>query len=232
MRSLKLVSGLFVTGCLIALYATSAQAVPVWQRCIESNVAPEFENNLCPKAGTANKWKWENDLVESEVNINSTAGLIKATDKSLGVGVECETTGEGTVGSAGSASMGKIEKYRLLKCKGTGGCEFLSAEAIHLPWSTELFEPVAGEIRDKLKNGGAGLPGALIECKIIGIKVTDTCEGETSTLAKNETTGGFVELTFEAKSAKLKCTEGGTGSGELSGTDKTILKSGTGLRVH
>lgn len=96
-------------------------------------------------------------------------------------------------------------------CEGTTA----TALAIHLPWLTELLEPSSGVWRlDLLEDESKpGLPGWEVECKTILGSIKDTCTGETSMLAENMTEG--LLGIFDAESAKVNCSLGGEGAGDL-----------------
>ena len=80
-----------------------------------------------------------------------------------------------------------------------------------------------GEILDEI----TGEPGYLVECKIFGIKVDDSCSGNTQTQEKNVT--GGVEDTFnenETITPPSNCTVGGTGKGLAVGSGVTTAPAG------
>jgi hypothetical protein len=200
MRSItKLVLGLAVSAGLLAISAIPAMAAPVWR--INGTELTE---------STASVSEGELELEDSE----STLGAVR---------LKCKVKSTGVVGPK---SLDKIEKAEVTGCtvvKGT--CGSPKAEAVHLPWNTELKEEASKEVRDGIKNSGAGLPGYKVTCTVL-IKVTDTCEAETSTSITNNLEAGLVEAGFNEKSGKAKCSLSKKESGTVTGTLKITAKAG------
>ncbi len=210
MKSIK-IAGL----CLVALAAmamataATASATPVWEQL--------------------NGTTWS-EIKGTEKVIS--AGTLKLTDTKGGltggvVTVECSGTDEGTVGPG---KFDRITKITVANpCRNITGCVgTIKAEARNLPWQTELFE-TEGKVRDSVVSEVAGdFPGWKVECTL-----SDTCEGNTTTAIVNNTSNNTVEAVFDAKSAVVKCSRGGAGTGKVEGTN--IIKENespfTGVRV-
>jgi hypothetical protein len=167
----------------------------------------------------------EPSATKGKVKLVHTGGITGSTT------VECDGEFTGTIGpgkedtiTAATDLTGKSP----VDCTVLVGNAFFCAAgslalvtAIHLPWKTELLEPVAGEIRDDILNSGAGEPGYKVVCN----GVTVECEGKTSSkFVKNVATG--AEFVFDAKSEESKsCTDGGKAKIEGGG----IVSSSKGL---
>ena len=157
----------------------------------------------------ATSWKGTQKLTDTKVPLVGT------------VAVECEDTAEGVSGVGGA---GEVTKWTASKCATkTGECGSPSMEAVHLPWHGELVL-VEGATRDKLVNSGKGAPGYKLKCQIFGINVVDECTGVLSATTTNVT--GGVTAAFNA-SEKLNCSQGGSGSGSLEGSQSILASSGT-----
>lgn len=234
MRHVK-IFGLAVVAvfALGATAASSALANPVWEssECIE--VAPHegrWSSADCNQYGGEEKFALSPWLVLSASDAVLSAGTLKLTDSKGGlfgesVTIQCTGTDAGTVGPG---SVDETTSITATECKTIEGtCPSPKAEALHLPWDTQLEEPNAGEVRDKIKSSGAGTPGWKVKCSIL----TDECTAETSTLMRNNEEEGSVEAEFESKSAKANCSRGGTGTGTVKGIDVN-MSSVLGLHLR
>jgi|ERR1700722_18997639 len=179
-------------------------------------------------AMAASEWLLNGAAIATAMAVNSKGSLKFADSKGGLFGekleLECEATDKGTVGPGTSDH---ISQFTTAKCTTlTGICgapEFV--DALHLGWDTTLAL-VGTEWRDKIENGGTGIPGWEIVCDGF---VEDECTGETSTELDN--TPGGVNGLFNAKSAKFNCTRGGTGAGTEVGNDLTESPAGETLSV-
>ncbi len=230
MRSVKVAFGLVMAACLLMVAASPAFAGKEWQHCAKVG-APKgsWGEHECKTLEAGGEWEWipikagtfENTVSEGELELEDSESTLGA------VRIKCKVKATGKVEPEGKDT---IEAAELKECKVVKGtCGSPKAEAIHLPWNTELKEEASKEIRDGIKNSGAGLPGYKVTCTVI-IKVTDTCEAETSTSIANNVTESLVEASFEAKSGKAKCSLSKKESGSVSGTLKTKQANGWGLR--
>jgi len=229
MRGVKMAFGLIMAACLMMVAAAPAFAGTEWQHC-EKVGAPKgsFSEHLCKTKEAGGEWEWipikkessEKVVIEGELELEDSESTLGA------VRIKCKVSSTGLVEAEGK---GTIETATLTECKVVKGtCGSPKAEAIHLPWDTELVEE-GGKIRDKIKSSGAGAPGYKVTCTVI-IKVTDTCEAETSTAITNNVEASLVEASFEAKSGKAKCSLSKKESGSVSGTLKIKQANGWGLR--
>ncbi|MGA8363299.1 MAG: hypothetical protein WB709_02130 [Solirubrobacteraceae bacterium] len=153
----------------------------------------------------------ETELAENHVIKTKGVSGITLENKGLYI-VNCNLTGESKIGLYGK---GEITTALPKECKNSLGCTgTITVKAVHLPWHTQLEEPTETSVRNLLSSSGAGLPGWSLECTTAKIK--DECTGETTAGLENVT--GGTDLTFDAKSAALKCTHGGAGAGVIKGT--------------
>jgi hypothetical protein len=129
--------------------ASAASAAPEWY-----SATPEW------KQGGASL---------SEAAATHSKGTVKLRDSSFGVGgdggvaIECESAGEGSVGSG---AVDHQTKLALSKCAVVkeGICKTLEkAEAVDLPWHSELAF-VGGSLRDVVTGEGKGNPGFSFTC--------------------------------------------------------------------
>lgn len=209
MKVVKMILGCAIAACLLTVAAASALAAPSWY---EKSGSGEWE-----KIGKAVE-----EISEGELETEDSKPPTGATR----IRWKCFFTG-----TVGPNNLDKIETFI---CSGgkvvKGTCGSPKFEAVHLPWNTELVEEVSGEIRDKIKSSGAGLPGFTVTCTVI-IKVKDTCEGEMSAGVVNNLAAGIVELKFDTKSGKLTCTQSKGLTGSIEGTFVVKTKSGAALSV-
>jgi hypothetical protein len=223
-----------VLGCIAALAvaafttsgASMASAAPIWHAGITCESDPTNKSHwegqvlaFCVLFKFTPIYKYKYKFVR---NINTATSANSTwsesfTDSGSGVTVSCKGTGEGTIGPESIDSQTKVVVKECSTTKGT--CGSPSAEALHLPWKTELYEAASEEDRDRILNSGSGTPGWKVTCTVFGIKVTDTCEGETN--AKISNGEGVVEAIFDAKSPKVNCSMGGAGAGTIEGSSKT-----------
>jgi hypothetical protein len=178
---------------------------------------------------------WRQAGVELSKSVGTKSkGAVKLTDEATSLSVECEATGEGSVGSG---SAGEATEWTASKCTllATGGvCEkgkAVGMTAVHLPWRSELvrLEGLVEGTRDIIASGGKGAPGFDIKCTVGGIyKVADECTATHLETAMTDVTGG-VDAAFDGE--KLNCSVGGAGKGKLEGTQLVEAISGGKLEV-
>ena len=101
-------------------------------------------------------------------------------------------------------------------------------EPLHLPWHSELAV-VGGALRDVLVSSGKGTPGYKLECNVIGIHIKDECTATLSMGTTNSVSG--VTAMFNP-SEKLSCTQGGSGSGSLEGSQSIQASNGGKLSTE
>jgi hypothetical protein len=223
MRSIKMVIGLAAAACLLAVVAAPAMAQPQWYECLEvTEGTGKYEDNHCSKEGGKKNWEW---IQLSKALESVSEGELEFEDSKTAVGavrLKCKVKSTGTVGPH---EKDTIETAEVTGCKVVKGtCGSPTVKPVHLPWNTELTE-AGGEIRDKIKNSGAGLPGYTSTCVVI-IKITDTCEGETSAGTANNLTEGLVEVKFDKISEKATCTQSKEKTGTVEGTLTVKAKNG------
>lgn len=176
----------------------------------------------------ATEWFLNSEYLERSVEIASKGKLTFSDVKVPLVGkmtVECTSTDKSVVGLGGG---GEVTAVTLSACKGVSVCESnIKVTAEHLPWRTTLATS-EGATRDLISEDGNGAPGFKLVCKqaLVG-ELEDVCTNNTSASVKNVT--GGVDETFDSQSAKLNCTLGGSGEGEIEGTDLLENPSGDTL---
>ena len=205
-----------ICAALLAVFALGAVA------SASASAAPEW---YVKKAGVFKK-------VAEPVSVGGTVSweLIDTGTGKFGLepgGVSCKAVSQGELKSGGISDIVTINSE---ECHQVKACEKIegSAPPENLPWQLELYKE-GSEIRSRIVSSGKGTPEFVFTCKIRGITKTDVCGMNTSTQMSNNVLSGFVEATFDAKSAKTNCTWGGTGKGELKGAFaaiKPIEKSG------
>jgi hypothetical protein len=221
MRSIK-ITGL----CLVAMFAMSMAAAAtasagVWQQCQKGAAGTKWTNSECNVASSTGEWAWQE--VTTTEKVFSTAALKLEDTNVLFVGrvaVECFGTDEGTIGPK---QFDRVEKVRVGSCKNVEHCTegTVTAEAIHLPWQTELFQ-TENRTRDKITEVPPnGQPGYNTTCNTSLARSTDECVTETgkegSTLMTNIQETGIVQAEFETKSGTAKCSLGGAKNGHVWG---------------
>jgi hypothetical protein len=202
--------------------ATTASAKPTWHVGIGCENDPtnksHFEGQISAicvlfKWVAAYKYKYK-IVLNPPATITRSTYTESFTDAAFSITVSCSVSEEGKIGPE---SADELTKLTAKECKSVeGGCTSPSAEPLHLPWTTELYEPVSEEFRDKIESSGAGVPGWKLSCTILGVKATDTCEGETN--VKVNDGEGDVEESFDSKSPKVNCSLGGKEEGSTGGT--------------
>lgn len=215
--------------CTVAVGTSSA--VPMWHIGItcenDPNNTGHWEGQVlafCVFFKFTPIFKYKYKFVNNANNLTVPDKFTESfTDLGIGTTVSCSGSGEGKVGPEAADLQTKLTVSECKTVKGTCGSPM--AEAIRLPWKTELYAPGSEEVRDKIMSGGAGNPAWKVTCIVLGIKVVDTCEGESNTNAINGE--GIVEEIFDSKTPKANCSMGGAGSGVIEGTEKVGPASST-----
>ena len=184
-------------------------------------------------------------LLAEPVRGHALGLLLLEDSKILGgpVRIHCHGFATGTVGPHGLDLVEKITlevlgTHNEILCSfdKNGLCEAgtpPTAEAVHLPWLTELVLGNGGrEVRDLAlpdPNGPGGALGWKVNCKVGGATVTDECLEEAghpgSVFMENRLNG--VLGTSDKLSPRASCSMGGTGSGTVEGTGLTENPSPT-----
>jgi hypothetical protein len=175
--------------------------------------SPEF---YVKKAGVFKK-------VTESVNVTLENQFELIDTKNEGFGESC--TGEAS-GAVKAAGLGNLETFRVFeRCKGLGNpllCETAeTGTALNMPWGLELYKE-GTEVRNRIVEGVSknGTPAWHFSCKGRFGEGNDTCNVNTSAHITNNATKGWVEVVFDAKSKKTKCSGGGAESGEWKGVLK------------
>ncbi len=169
---------------------------------------------------------------------SESIGALTLKDTATGVILSCEGLNEGTVGPGAKDSITKITSLggaNLVPCTfvAKGPCESSSppsAEAVNLPWLTELLL-VGGKNLDDIVGTG-GNAGWAAHCLVVGLNITDTCtKAETSADIDNTTEGDVVALFSAAIGGLANCTQGGAETGEVTGEVLILTLDGSSLAV-
>jgi hypothetical protein len=235
MQHLKFEHLKFAGLCLAAVVALSAAtaatataAAPVWETCSTEKAAAaatKYTTSACRETSGSGRWAWQEIPASAPIaiKIKSETLTLKDTKTSLGEStVTCVDSGTGKAGGR----VATVETATISGCKAVaGGCESVeSAEAVHLPWKTELFE-TEKKIEQTLAGDGGGEPGVSVKCKTILGPKTDTCEKEEKSadpihIDLSEFSGEWLVVEFLDDEYKhWKCTEGGTEAGRLLGVE-------------
>jgi len=133
---------------------------------------------------------------------------------------ECEPEGLGFLYSNGEDLQETYACRNPVDKKGTCAAGSIRVEYLNLPWLTQLLEPNLGVFVDDLTAGTGGNPGWLVECTVLGIKVTDTCTTANGKTNLKNLADGLVEVEFPEvveKSEQANCTLGGAEEGLVAG---------------
>jgi|HubBroStandDraft_4_1064222.scaffolds.fasta_scaffold06695_3 hypothetical protein len=206
-----------ICAALLAVFALTAVAAS------SASAAPEW---YVKKGGVFEK-------VKEAINVEGTASW-EVTDKVSifeRFGVKCTSKDFGQIKPGGKSTL---EEEREFNCTPVKGCEHLGANlgVVGLNWNLELYTE-GTEIRSRITSEHKETtPAIAFTCRQNLTEKTDECGVNTSTKMMNIPLSGFVEATFDAKSAKTNCSWGGTGKGEWTGTLVTVKpKAGTGVEA-
>jgi hypothetical protein len=197
-------------------------------------------------ASAEHQWLINGSLLASPVKTHSK-GTLTLTDHTVTGGetqVTCTGFDDGFVGphaldlilAVTAELLGTNKKITCSFVAGkNGGCEASTAptaEAVGLPWRTELYLRGA-EVRDMITPDGAGNPGWAVTCKTILGNMTDTCTTALGSTALANVAAG-VSATFDKVSSEenpANCKLGGGAErakvGLVSGSDLIESPSAT-----
>lgn len=181
-------------------------------------------------------------LLAAPITVHSEGLVLLEDEKAPGgpVEVHCHGFDAGTVGPHGLDLVESITT-ELLKGSNKIPCNFVkngscltsttpTAEALHLPWHTELVL-IGGVVHDLILSDGAGIPGWAVTCNTILGSMTDKCEeepGEPNSTVMSNVLGEGVLGKFEpAAGIRAKCSIGGAKAGKVTGTVLTQNPSST-----
>ena len=184
---------------LVAVFALSAVTAA------SAFAAPEWYTKT---GGKFNK-------LTSALEVKTTGNLtVNDTGWEFGTSIKlsCKVRIDGTIEAGG---LGKINDYLTGNCNiYVGNCENATAEAVNLPWKTELYSEGA-KVRERLVSGGHGTPGWQFTC---GGFISDRCNFNTSANMETKLPSGNVLVIFKkGESNKTTCTNGGENAGQLEG---------------
>lgn len=169
------------------------------------------------------EWLINGKLLGSPVKIHSKGTLLLTDHNPTGGETQVTCTGfdDGFVGphaldlvlAITAELLGTNKKITCAFHPGkNGGCEAgtpPTAEAVNLPWHTELYLE-AGVVRDMITPDGAGNPGWAVTCKTILGNMTDTCTAPLgSTKVENVASGVLALFESVSNTKPAECKLGG-----------------------
>jgi hypothetical protein len=165
-----------------------------------------------------------------------TAGTLSLDDTAAGIGkITCSELFEGTIGPKESGTITKIVglegKTPPLNCSAKAcASELAEVTPVNLSWAGSMLDIlISGELFwEWMIRGVTGSPGFEVTCTVLGIKVTDTCTGETGGDLTNVSSG--VELIFSEnaeRTPRLTCTLSKEKTGILTGSALVTTTEGT-----
>ena len=228
--------------CLAAMFVMSmvaagtASAAPHWLVCLKWNNSPtRYATSQCEKAETGGGFEWS-ELKGTEATVTQGTLILETSNVPIvgEVVMECSGTDEGSVGPG---NQSRTTVVTTTTCTAGKNCEKVEkkAEAVNLPWNTELLE-TEGVIHGTIRKGAgaAGPPGWRATCKVLGTEQKNECTSEAGLLLlSNKNTPGVVGpllvlADFEHPNKTLAtCTVSGT-KGDVLGSIAILLKSGSG----
>jgi hypothetical protein len=208
---------------LVALVAALALSAGLANAAL---AAPEWYSSATPQV---TEWQQGGAALTESVGTTSK-GRVKLTEGSkagLETIVECEVTGEGSVGpgSVDKETSVTVSSCTLVKA---GGCEALRwVKAVNLPWHSELVG--SGTTRRDVIVAEGKNPGFTFKCNTELGEVSDECGAKTLS-ANTENTFSGVNATYAGE--KLSCSLGGKGAGTLEGTRLIEATKGATLEAN
>jgi hypothetical protein len=190
-------------------------------------------------AMATHQWLINGSPATSALKVHLLGLLLLADLKAIGgeVKIHCHGSADGTIGPSNLDLILAITKELLgtndkITCsfdkKGACTSATATALAVNLPWLT-LIKLVGTEVRDVIEkdpNGGAtGNPGWKVTCGTALGEVTDECTLAEGNTGLKTVAGVGVEAIFDVKSPKANCSQGGAGTGEVSGPVTTYNPS-------
>jgi hypothetical protein len=232
--------------CLVLMFvmgmalAGDASAALLWLLCLESTGLTKYEDNQCTKASGTGKWQSLGLPSGGSDTVRLLGFSLVLIDKGVGVSIHCPDVGSGW----GLIESGKlVVKIAEIKNPVAEGCKlegaFLtcnsvskleSIEAVHLPWTSEIFETEAKNLA-KVKGTGGG-PGWSIRCA--GVRdecIEATGKPEFAELLNGVTKGVLLVLARAESRGRQNCTVGGSEKGETQGVSAVLLWNGNGLSL-
>jgi len=186
-------------------------------------------------ASAAAEWLHNGEPISTPQATTLTSSGLRLTDENSGlfgetVTVECDRTGTGTVGPG---NQGRVTSVTLEKCHTVqGACgPSPTVSPANLPWNTELVEE-GGQIRDRIRNSGAGNPGWTVSCSF---GITDTCTSNNGFLIIAGTGPPVVAAQiggFAQGGTRESCTRTNQESGFVTGNVTIALADGHGLAIR
>jgi hypothetical protein len=171
---------LVVVSAISAVAASSAFAESQWE------------------AKSAGVWK----PIASTLEVKATGELRLSSPETWG-GATCKAETSGTVEPHGK---GTIKSFVLSACTSQSeACkEWYARKALHLSWKTELYLGEFSSIRDRILEGGSGLPQEEFGCSFNTQELLPVCSLKTTQALSQEETGGGERETWE-RNEGVKC---------------------------
>ena len=174
-----------------------------------------------PAFAATPQWLIDGSAVSANTSVTSSGTLDLKNVDQLGVTHElrCTVTTTGTVGANGTGGISTIQAQSCFNSNCPGG-----SLSFNVPWSTQLYYDVSGNIRDTITNANHN-PGWTMSCG--GWVISQG--GDTNAAITNSNPFSTVNQTFDALSPTLHASDGGTSS--ISGT-LTLTDSGHTLAAR
>ena len=156
------------------------------------------------------RWKLDGAFIYTRYPM-AWSGTLTVSDEIFGIteSVACSNSGKGQVGPGAWSEL----TTWTLKCSAKENCAEGTAEVGNLPWQTEF----AGSIEAPkyvLSEYGKSTARLTLICHVLGVKVTDVCEGTLNGVPKN-LVSGHVEVNFNEK---FSCSAGSKERGLVTGS--------------
>lgn len=183
-------------------------------------------SGLAAANASAHQWTLNGAAITTAVPTHGEGTLTLTDTQGLfGNPVSIICTGTMT-GTAGPGAADTTSTVKVTSCESdVGTCGEPAAEAVNLPWKTEL-STVGGVVRDTIRADGNGEPGYKVECTAFGFRISDTClseEGQPSVTLNTSP----VPVVFDANSGNANCELGGAGQGHVGGSLTVTSSAGT-----
>jgi hypothetical protein len=195
------------------------------------------------------QWLVNGEEVTSALKTETTIELLLEDTKAAGIKAAAlcsmiqvgsvKSTGEGETIEILNLSKVAISSTPLsgsgLSCTNEENCESPKVWAVHLPWPTAaLSVEVGGKelLMFVTEKSSGGNPGWEIECTVLGVKASDTCEDENFEAEATNVTGG-VEVTYSKTQAEevtlptATCSLSGERTGIFEGKGTIVAEAGT-----
>jgi hypothetical protein len=248
MKHLK-IAGLCLLSMLVTgmALAGNASAALLWLLCLPKSTGL-FSNPGCTTLNDARAGSWESESISNRTDLAVGRGFTIRLEDTGAIGgssaIRCSGPGLVSEVTLESGGRGKITKAEIgnpkTECERVeGGCkadEIEKAEAVNMPWETEVFE-TEKKLLTYISSSFATEkePGWVFECNTLLGKQVDTCVSpsrkllELALLENRIIKNGGVEelLIYSAarKSNSQHCSQSGSNTGHIEAYGAILLSS-------